>query len=803
MSWKLDDIEFTDFGVYVSKVTGLFDLPAIQNEAHDWLDEDGEDYFHDIEDQRLDNKTISISCIILNDTYQGFISQLKAFYDALTASGKRVLTTPYTSEGIECYLEKSISIDRKSRYIGTKQIGIFTLTLTVPGDPGYNLIEIKRWANPDVIIPAVVKVSNAKVSKTLLGDMELTMSFESNTVLDIQDGDWIDYEYHGTGGNTDRFVLFGAPSFTKKSTNKYQYDLTFTFYALNVLERTQFLNDLGESDFSYYANMSELFDLLNANVARFYGAGFTKGTIDDTLRENHKFSGENCLEVLQRMCEEYELEYEFVKNNPDWWTYTCNIKEQVANDISLTLQYGKGKGQYNLKRGDRIEDEYFTKLYAFGSSDNLPTGYRNGLQRLSFDNNPLEQNADDKTYKEAVLFFDDIYPRRTGTITAYSQILEDDLTTAQKEVWPNGIFVITDSSIEFDINDYLLGGLTAKVIMKTGDLAGYEFDIAKYDHDTHEIYIIPYKDDAGYILPDDTLMPGVGDEYTLVNIDMPDSYVEAAEAELEEAAIEALAEGSTPQYEYTADIDPKFVADNGLFFEVGDRVTVVDGDYGINGTFRISKLTYSDFSRKYELTFSEKRTLSRIQTLEKTVETHERAIADTKSDTVESMRDSQRNVEELTRKLLDPADDKLNADSIVRDKSIDPGMLALDVDPNFYFEDALVELNYDGNEDVVHVSAGVVKITNYNTLTRYYIQKMKDNGDTYDPTRSWIVPETTINLPTKNAYALYLKLDLTEDSTDCVIEAFDTHLEGKALIQDNYLYKRFFLISKGEEEVTD
>jgi hypothetical protein len=40
---------------------------------------------------------------------------------------------------------------------------------------------------------------------------------------------------------------------------------------------------------------------------------------------------------------------------------------------------------------------------------------------------------------------------------------------------------ILSESIPFNINDQLLPGIEAKIVFKTGDLAGYEFQIKRYD----------------------------------------------------------------------------------------------------------------------------------------------------------------------------------------------------------------------------------------------------------------------------------------------------------------------------------
>ena len=392
MSWKLDDILFSDYSVGVRKSSGVLDLPQLDDKGYDWLDLDSVDYWQTAADLRYNDREIVLNCWINAPGYSTFKTRLNTFYTAIKSADLRELYTPFGTT-ISCYVEKEIVLERKTSYLEQYQVGFFTLRLTVPGDSKYNLITTKRWTSAEgVTFPAVLKTSNCKITKTLQGAITLDMTVESNRKLDMKPWDYIDYEYANSGGETDRFVLPSEPVFVKKSTNKYIYTLSFNFYGYELMSRADYLNDLEESEFSRWGTIEDILDHIIWNyLRRGYGAGqFTKGTVVATEGKNHQFNEENCLEVLQRMCTEYELEFEFVKNDPDFFNYTINIKEKVANDKAVTLAYGKGNGQYELSRGKRVDDDFFSVLYAFGAAKNLPVGYRNGMRRLSFSDNPLK-----------------------------------------------------------------------------------------------------------------------------------------------------------------------------------------------------------------------------------------------------------------------------------------------------------------------------------------------------------------------------------------------------------------------------
>lgn len=802
MSWKLDTIDLTNYGVYVSKSSGVLDLPRMVDNSTNWLDENGRDYWQAVEDIKYDDREIVLSCWIKAAGYASFKTKIAAFYAALTAAGVRSIETPFGNT-IAVTVQNAIQLSRKGSYLNSLQVGIFTLRLTVTGDVNFLVLNIARYFTYNTI--ATVLTRDLKIQKTLQGDSYATFSFESNSKLDIRFFDEININSSGAAV-ADRFYIETEPEFKKVSDNKYIYSIRANHMG-NWLSHSQFLNDLNEADFSYFANLDEIIALLLNNHGRdYYARKFLKGTIAATDRKLHKFSGEDCLSVLRRLCAEYKLEYEFEFDNVLNFQYNINIKEQVANDKSIVLEYGKGKGLYEITRGEMIKDELCTVLHAFGAAKNLKPDYRGGLRRLSFTGNPLKQNsgfdypAGDWGIHAKTIFFDEIFPRRTGTVTSYLQKLPADLTEAEKYAHPEGIYKLTDSTIDFDINTYLLGGLSAKVVMKTGDLAGMQFEINRYDNDTKEIFIIPFKDERGDLYPTAVLTIQAGDEYTLIDIDQPASYVALSETELEAAADTYLTAHSVPKYTYTAVVHPAFVKAQvqPFGFEVGDRVPFLSPEYGLDGPLRISSLVYDVYKGSYDLTLSEVVKVPKLKKTDMRLEAIERALGDAKKDTTESTRKDQETTNELRNRILDPIDDKLNADRNVRKASLDPGMLSPDAGvPQWSLNGALVECNVDGDEDKVTVDAGLIIISNFYTLERYEIQKVKAEGGDYDPLRTWIINATTLNLPTKAEYFIYARLNLTEGSTVCEIVYSTQHIE--VLYQTGFLMYKLGSISAGEE----
>ena len=722
MVWKLDDIDLEDYGVIVSKSSGVFDFPEMVDKSTNWLDENGKDYWQALGDVKYQDREINLNCYILAGDYADFKAKVTAFYAAITSEGKKQLETPF-DKTIEVSVQQAVQLTRVTSYVQSLQCGVFTLKLTVTGDVDFYTLNIHRYYTTNTI--ATVFTRDLKIQKTLQGDSYATFSFESNKKLDIRFFDEIDINTNGI--NLDRFYFESEPKPRQYSTNKFVYEIK-AMHMGNWLSHSEFLNDLGESDFSYYANLDEIIVLLLNNHGRDYFARkFLKGTIEATERKLHQFSGENCLTVLRRLCSEYKLEFEFeFEGEIDGmvlWRYFINIKQQVANDKTITLEYGKGNGLYEITPGEMLADEFYTCLFAFGAAKNLKPDYRGGLRRLSFAGNPLKKNYGfdfengNFGVKSKTIFYDEIYPRRTGSVTAYLQKLPAELTESEKYAHPEGIFKPTDSTIDFNVNDYLTGGLTAKMVMKTGDCAGMQFEINQFDNATKEFYIIPYKDERGELYPNANLTIQVGDDYTLIDIDQPSSYVALAEAELEAAAQSDLDAHCVPKYPYTVTVHQAFIqAQTQPFgFEAGDRVPFIFPEHGVDGPLRISSLVYDAYKGTYELTLSEIVKTARLKKTDMRLDAIERSINAAGLDKTETTQKSQETTSELRNRILDPTDDKLNADRNIRKESIDPFMLSPDAStPQVSISGGLVSTT----ETTVVIESGVFYSHNFNAKTR-------------------------------------------------------------------------------------
>jgi hypothetical protein len=788
MIWKIDNIDLKTYGVYVSKSSGVLDLPQIVDVSTDWLDLNGREYWQDIEDVKYSDNEISLTCWILAGDYADFKAKVAAFFTAITAAGVRSLETPFGNT-IDVSLQSEVQVVRKTSYIQSLQAGTFTIRLTVSGDSKTKLITVYR---SDGSVHNVFNYgSDARLNKDLMGRDEITFNLELNYMSDdlnsIAREDYILYD-------GAKYYTLEHPEVQKYSNNKYIHGCTFQHEFFRTKDVQFRLN--GESDFYWYATLDEIITNLVACMNALFPGLFAKGTIAETIYKNHQFQNENCFATLARITEDYGLEYDHLTVDG---VITISVVEQVGNTTGITLGFGKGSGISMIKLATAgLREKMVTRLYAYGSEKNLPVTY--GSKRLKLATEPLTKDFWGIIIEQTKVW-DDIYPERTGTVTSYAYTPSSDLVNYPERSTYN----MVDSSFPFDLKEiidgtstYLISGTTAKIHFNSGDLAGFEFEVLDYDHATKTFSLIPLKQSNETTYPNAVLYPNAGDTYVLLDIKLPQSYIDDAEARLLVRAQEYIDFYYQPYATFEIEIHPSYTTSIGA----GDVIYIDDSDFtSETEPQRVAKITQNLYLGGSTLTVSQILKLSNRQLLEKKVNEMDKVLNSVAITDANDQRNSTKTVGELSNKLINPLDEKFNADELVRDESIDARMLSYESGvPQFEIGDALMETNIDDNEDKARIGAGTITMLNWRnaTLNRKEIEKLTEP---YDPTRTWIISQTDFTLLNKLPHHIYAKLDMTEESTDCTIEVFDTRKRVREDFTDPGGFIRFKLgsITSGEE----
>jgi hypothetical protein len=793
MSWYLDNIDLKTYGVGVRRVAGLLDMPRLAIEPHDWPDADGPDYWQADSEARYRERDIVLHCWIAARAdddftgYENFCAAVANFYDAITAPGLRALK--YNATAIaDVFVQRPVEIARKSSYLSALQVGFFSLTLTVPGDD--ESLPITIYDTLGGVRGVYNFRKDAKLSQRLMGDDQVTFDLEATTNNALGRDDYIML-------GSEKYISFEYPERKKYGSNKFIFRLTFQHEFFKLKDIQFRLNGYAET--YLHTTMQGIVDAVVANAGRQFPGLFAAGTVESTIFKNHQFSNESCFDVLTRIAEDYELEWNY--HVAEGVIY-INVVEKVGVETSLSLGYGKGNGMYTINRISTTRDKMMTHLYAYGAEKNLPSTY--GCNRLQPATQPLVKPFY-SVIREATKVWDDIFPERTGTVSGYTYTPSDD-----PDVYPEREkFEVEDSLMPFDLNEsdefgtvYLIPGTSPKIHFNSGDLAGFEFEIEKYNHATKTFSLIPLTEVNDVRYPNATLYPQAGDEYVLIDINLPQSYIDDAETRLAARAQEYLDYWYSPKTTFSVETEPGFAAT----LRAGDRVQVTDADF-VNELLRVTEITRNLYTGAGTIFLSDMVRISNRQLLEKRVKQVETVVEKVAISDVADQRRSTVSVKEVENKIIDPKDEKLRADLLVRSESIDPRMLAYDAGvPQFFLKGALVECNVDGDEDKISVTAGTISITNWRpyTMQRAAIDNLRSNDEVYDPTRTWNIAATTIELPTKDGYFIYAKLDMTAESTACTIVALPTHQEVKVDYVNEtatgYLWYKLGNISAGEED---
>lgn len=293
------------------------------------------------------------------------------------------------------------------------------------------------------------------------------------------------------------------------------------------------------------------------------------------------------------------------KWNCDVWV-TENIIYFGRCEFGDPVDFEQGINVQEMTRSDSQSD-YATRIYAFGSTRNIPSNYRpvdesivvNGVvqKRLMLPvDTPYIDAYPDMNIEEAVeqvVVFDEIFPRRTGTMSdittkEYTDKIENADGTTTEEKW--NAYRFKDTGITFS-KDYILPGEELKITFQSGKLNGMVFAVA-FDPDgkDEQLWEIVRNEDYGRKLPGDVLVPEDGDKYVLSGWDSTKivelGLVDAAEQELKAETEKYVAKSKIDPNTYTCTMmSDDAYREDGIhnLYGAGQKVNLINKAYFENG----------------------------------------------------------------------------------------------------------------------------------------------------------------------------------------------------------------------------
>lgn len=333
------------------------------------------------------------------------------------------------------------------------------------------------------------------------------------------------------------------------------------------------------------------------------GTDFTF-SIDDTVENKAvamTYDNMNLLDALFSMAGE------------DKWNCDCWITDNVIHfgrcEFGDAVKIERDVEASAITRSES-QGTYATRIYAFGSTKNIPTNYRptdeqvviNGVvqKRLMLPaDTPYIDAYEGMTQEEAiedVVVFDDVYPRRVGTLSdvhTRTEEVENDDGTKETVTY----YRYKDTGLVFK-DEYIIEGQELKIKFQSGKLNRMEFGVIfnpppKDETRGEQLWEIVRNEDYGRHLPDDTMRPENGDKYVLSGFDIQlvsDQYIPDAEQELKEKAQKYADKVKKDDGTYTTTLMSDWVHEDLISrtFEFGQRVNLVDDTFFENG--RVSRV---------------------------------------------------------------------------------------------------------------------------------------------------------------------------------------------------------------------
>lgn len=608
-------------------------------------------------------------------------------------------------------------------------------------------------------------ISKATQKTALLSDDVVTVTVSSAVPLPVDIGDRIKVY-----GRT--YTANQLPEPGKNGLRRYEYDITFEGLQYGLIDAQYKLPPDAYGD-TYYSDLYGHLRVLVWNANRVQpnkwrlGSCPAEGTTD---YKNLTTSSRNCLQVLQDICSEWNVEFEITPGNG---FNTINIKEKAGVTHAFTLRYGRGKGLYSLKRTNVNNAGLTTRLFVYGGQDNLGQNY--GHTRLCLPNTDrltsfLEDAKAIAQYgvKENEKVYD-IKPERVGEVTA---IGPDEITFSDTTAGDNAMFDLNAKKPDGSTR-YLLDGVAAKIKFQTGQLAGYEFDVHKYDHATRTFILNRFTDENGMVFPSATsgaFQISKGDKYIITEIQLPESYITAAENKLAEAAKKDFPAMTQPQVSYKLTLSEDFLIKTfgqeveAEIFHVGDYINVEDEELGINKAVRIVRIERNLLKRHtYELTLSDTVTKSTTVRVLNEIEDINDVININKLADPTRARRRWMATQELLNMVFDPEGDYYSEK--IKPLSIETQMLSVGAkSTQFTLLNVTFQPNYNKDPNALYISGG--------RLAHYAIE---------ENIRQWVLTTATYtNLKPATAYYIYARCSTTAGNGTIILSESAITVEQEA-----------------------
>lgn len=404
------------------------------------------------------------------------------------------------------------------------------------------MIQIYRNNQPFFALEDVC--DGSKMSRQLMDHHYIVLKFSTEEPVYFEIGDSVEIADFGL------FVLTSAyfPKYNE-TTDGYDYELQMDAYYMswkNKICKYRPQYGANETSFKLTTSVSVHLNVVLSNLKalnyKYHNKDFSvdyttynKEVFDTEKRFLVEYSSISIIEALNTICETLDCE---------WW---------VDGSI-IYLGYCEMNGQTTFEQGVNMlsmsqsesKSSFITRLYAFGSDKNIPSGYFSGADAdvttdgiatdyLMLPNKDVDEEGyyskdgyienvnvvkNDSQAIEGVVKFEDEYPKVSCVVSAIktyeSTVDNEDGTKNTATFWQ----VTSNNSFATNFEtSWIKKGLNLMIRFESGALTGMEFEVSFKIIDNVNYFEIVANDTYGRTLPDSVMCPKISDKFYLYNWD--------------------------------------------------------------------------------------------------------------------------------------------------------------------------------------------------------------------------------------------------------------------------------------------
>lgn len=404
------------------------------------------------------------------------------------------------------------------------------------------MIQIYRNNQPFFALEDVC--DGSKMSRQLMDHHYIVLKFSTEEPVYFEIGDSVEIADFGL------FVLTSAyfPKYNE-TTDGYDYELQMDAYYMswkNKICKYRPQYGANETSFKLTTSVSVHLNVVLSNLKalnyKYHNKDFSvdyttynKEVFDTEKRFLVEYSSISIIEALNTICE--TLDCEWWVDGPIIYLGYCEMNGQTT--------FEQGVNMLSMSQSES-KSSFITRLYAFGSDKNIPSGYFSGADAdvttdgiatdyLMLPNKDVDEEGyyskdgyienvnvvkSDSQAIEGVVKFEDEYPKVSCAVSAIktyeSTVDNEDGTKKTATFWQ----VTSNDSFATNFEaSWIKKGLNLMIRFESGALTGMEFEVNFKIIDKVNYFEIVANDTYGRTLPDSVMCPKIGDKFYLYNWD--------------------------------------------------------------------------------------------------------------------------------------------------------------------------------------------------------------------------------------------------------------------------------------------